>query len=168
MSSSALETLAPAKGGGGGWWDWNRQLWRHQRRSHFPANPDGPVRGLTPETPCCKREGGEGRGMELIFLGPRVPLDGIQAAAARSKQLDAAKRKTASLQTNRHAPTCVRHASIFASLLHHIRNLSTANGRSSVQARGVARDSFASHCRRSTDLFKRTWPPRPKAKAKKT
>lgn len=27
--------------------------------------------------------------MELIFLGPRVPLDGIQAAAARSKQLDA-------------------------------------------------------------------------------
>lgn len=44
------KTLAPAKGGAGGVGmtppNWNRQLWRHQCRSHFPANPDGPVRGL--------------------------------------------------------------------------------------------------------------------------
>lgn len=55
-----------SKGGAGGVSmplpNWSRQLWRHQRRSHFPANPDGAVRGLTPETPCCKREGGEGGG----------------------------------------------------------------------------------------------------------
>lgn len=44
------KTLAPAKGGAGGVGmtppNWNRQLWRHQCRSHSPANPDGPVRGL--------------------------------------------------------------------------------------------------------------------------
>ena len=128
--------------------NWNRQLCRHQCRSHFPANPDGPV--AMPEASCCKREGGErgtvfyweqeprSRGL-AIPPPPRVPpLDrstGHSSAAARSMQPQQPSSKTSAPNKRQHARRDVRrHASIFASLLHHIRNLSTANGRS-VQTR---------------------------------
>lgn len=55
--------LLQQRGGAGGVGmplpNWSRQLWRHQCRSHFPANPDGAVRGLTPEIHAAS---GRGRG----------------------------------------------------------------------------------------------------------
>jgi hypothetical protein len=114
-----LGTLAQAKRGAGGVGmpppNWNRQLWRHQCRSHFPANPDGPV--AMPEAGYCnQREGGRG---ELIFFGsrsqepgtapfrrsPRVPPLDHSTAFRHCSKIHAAQQQNISLQTNDARPT---------------------------------------------------------------
>lgn len=118
------KTLAPAKGGAGGVGmtppNWNRQLWRHQCRSHSPANPDGPVRGLRRLT---------ASGGELVFWDLACHSTAFKQLQQDPNSPRSPNSKTLQSPNNRHARRCVATLPSLHRCCTNICNLSTANGR---------------------------------------
>lgn len=118
------KTLAPAKGGAGGVGmtppNWNRQLWRHQCRSHSPANPDGPVRGLRRLT---------ASGGELFFWDLACRSTAFKQLQQDPSSPRSPNSKTLQSPNNRHARRCVATLPSLHRCCTNICNLSTANGR---------------------------------------